>query len=62
MTEDVQILALRIHDAAKAMSISRSSIYNMIRDGRLRPVKIVGRTLIPRSEIDRLLSGVVNNA
>lgn len=62
MPENVQKLALRIGDAAAALSISRSSIYNMIRDGRLKSVKIAGRTLILRSEIERLLSEVANDA
>jgi len=51
-------LAYRVRDAAHALSVGRSSIYNMIRDGRLRSIKIAGRTLIPRSEIERLLMGV----
>lgn len=62
MSEKMHALALGINAAAEAMSISRSLIYNMIRDGRLKSVKIAGRTLIPRSEIERLLSGVANDA
>lgn len=62
MKEDQHILAYRIDELRDALRISRSSIYNMIRDGRLKAVKIAGRTLIPRSEIERLLSGVANDA
>jgi excisionase family DNA binding protein len=57
-----EILALRINDASRCLGISRSSLYNMIRDGRLKSVKIAGRTLILRSEIERLLSEVANDA
>lgn len=62
MKQEQHILAYRIDEAAGALRISRSSIYNMIRDGRLKSVKIAGRTLITRSEIERLLSGVANDA
>lgn len=55
-------LAYRIADACHSLSISRSSLYNMIRDGRVKAVKIAGRTLILRSEIERLLSEVANDA
>lgn len=55
-------LAYHINEAAYALSISRSSIYNMFREGRLKSVKIAGRTLIARSEIERLLNGVANDA
>ena len=62
MKEYQHILAYRIAEVCDALSISRSSVYNMIRDGRLKSVKIAGRTLILRSEIERLLSEVANDA
>lgn len=44
-------------DAARQLSISRTSLYRLIRRGDLRTVKIgAGRTVIPTSEIDRLLA------
>lgn len=33
--------------------VSRSTTYREIADGRLRPVRIRGRTIIPRAEADR---------
>lgn len=62
MPENREKLALRVADACNSLSISRSSLYNMIRDGRLKSVKIAGRTLVLRSEIERLLSEVANDA
>lgn len=62
MKLEQQKLALRVADACHSLSISRSSLYNLIRDGRLKSIKIAGRTLITRSEIERLLSGVANDA
>ncbi len=62
MSEKQEKLALRIADACEALSLSRSSLYNLIREGQLKSVKIAGRTLILRSEIERLLSEVANDA
>ncbi|NLH83368.1 MAG: helix-turn-helix domain-containing protein [Phyllobacteriaceae bacterium] len=54
--------AYGIKATCSGLGISRSLLYNMIRDGRVKSVKIAGRTLIPCSEIERLLSGVANDA
>jgi excisionase family DNA binding protein len=62
MNSHPNILAYRINDACHVLSISRSSIYNMIGDGRLKSISIAGRTLIPRTEIDRLLEEALNDA
>lgn len=51
------ILTYRINDAAKALSLGRSTIYKLINEGKLKSVTIAGRTLIPRAEIERLISG-----
>jgi excisionase family DNA binding protein len=46
--------AYSITDACYSLSISRSSLYEMIARAELKPIKIAGRTLIPRSELERL--------
>lgn len=61
MKENSHSLAYRIHDVRDILGISRSSIYNLIRHGRLKAVKIAGRTLILRSEIERLLNEAAND-
>ena len=43
-------------DAASQLSISRSHLYNLIKNGEIRVAKIGSRTVIPASEIDRLLT------
>lgn len=62
MDDICPVMAYRINDVCRVLSIGRSSIYNMIRDGRLKSVSIAGRTLIPRSEIDRLLMEAMSDA
>jgi excisionase family DNA binding protein len=48
-------LAYRINDFAKAVGIGRTTIYKLIAEGKIRPIKIAGRVLIPAAEIARLL-------
>jgi len=49
--------AFRVNEIVAAYSLSRSTIYNLIRQDKLRAVKIGRRTLIPIESIERLLSG-----
>lgn len=51
----IEILAYRIPDACRALSISRSHLYDLASKGRLRLVKIGGRTVVPTTEIARIL-------
>jgi excisionase family DNA binding protein len=46
-----------INDAAKALSLGRTSIYALIREGRLETVKLGRRTLVKIASIRRLLEG-----
>ena len=51
----VDPLAYGIEAAAEAMGVSRSTVFEWIRQGKVQSRKIGGRTLIPRSELLRLL-------
>jgi excisionase family DNA binding protein len=51
----MEILAASVKDAAKALSLGRTSIYALIRDGRLETFKMGRRTLIKVASIRRLL-------
>jgi excisionase family DNA binding protein len=48
--------AYRINDFTKLMGLGRTSVYELIKDGKLKAVRIAGRTLIPASEGDRLIA------
>jgi excisionase family DNA binding protein len=48
--------AFVVKDACERLSIGRSHLYALAKKGTLRIVKIGGRTVVPSTEIDRLLS------
>jgi excisionase family DNA binding protein len=47
---------LRIEEAAHALGCGRTTVFKLIREGRLRVVKLGARTIVPRAEIARLLA------
>jgi excisionase family DNA binding protein len=47
-----------INDTAKALSLGRTSIYQLIREGRLETVKMGRRTLVRIESIRRLIGPV----
>ena len=55
-------LAYRVSEAAAAIGIGRSSLYELISEGKLKPVTIAGRRLVPRAELERLLSEAMAEA
>lgn len=55
MLMQAEPLAYRVKDAAKATGLSVSTLYNLRRDGRLKMVKVCGRTLVPREALEGLL-------
>jgi excisionase family DNA binding protein len=46
--------AYRVLDACAALGISRTSLYELVKRGEIKLIKIAGRTLVPRSELERL--------
>ncbi|MBC6982865.1 helix-turn-helix domain-containing protein [Caulobacter sp. 17J80-11] len=48
-------LAYRVNDAAKAIGLSRSTLYELRNEGKLRIVKVAGRALIPCEDLEALL-------
>jgi excisionase family DNA binding protein len=50
-------IAYSIKEAAKVSSLGRTSIYNHIKSGKLRAVRIGGRTVIPAESLHALIAG-----
>jgi excisionase family DNA binding protein len=54
---NMEPLVISINDTAKALGVGRSSIYSLIKDGRLESIKIGRRTLLTTASINRLAQG-----
>ncbi len=50
-------LAYRVKDFCELVGISNATLYKYVNLGKIRVIKIGGRTLVPAAEVDRLLSG-----
>lgn len=48
--------ALRVRDAARAYSLSKTRIYEMIAAGRLKSLKVGGRRLVTVDSLESLLA------
>ena len=55
--EEVEPLALSILDTARSLSIGKTSVYNLIKKGKLPLFKIGARSVIRREDIDTFLAG-----
>lgn len=54
-TSNVERLAYPIPESCVMLGgISRSSFFELVKNGELKTIKIAGRTLVPRSELERL--------
>jgi hypothetical protein len=49
-------LAWRVNLFCKAVGISRTSFYELVKQNKIRTVMIAGRRLVPESEARRLLA------
>ena len=57
MSESAANLAYSIEETCRALSIGRTSLYRLIKDGEVKTRKIGARVLIPASELQRLIEG-----
>jgi excisionase family DNA binding protein len=48
--------ARRVLDACRAIGISKSTLYRLAGQGKVRLVRIGGRTVVPEAEIDALVN------
>jgi len=55
-------LASTIPDTCRRLGIGRTLVYDLIKRGQLRPIKLGTRTLIPESELQRLISEQLERA
>lgn len=56
--EKLRPRVLSVTEAARAIGISRSSIYKMQAQGEIGFAKLLGRTVVPCSEVNRVLAQI----
>lgn len=55
-------LAYSVREACAATTLGKTTLYSHIASGRLRVVRVGGRTLIPAESLHGLLDGVTREA
>ena len=53
---------LSIADVAESLSISRSTVYNLINEGHLRTVRLGGRRLVNPADLDAYVAELLKAA
>lgn len=51
---DEEAAFLSVEAAARKLGVSRSTVYNAVRDGELPSIRLRKRILVPRAPLDRL--------
>lgn len=54
----IPALAYRVDEAAEAVRLSRSQIYELIRSGQLRTIKLGRRRLVPVQALTDYINGL----
>lgn len=57
---EVRPLTVSISDAARALSLSRATIYRIVRQGDLKTYKVGRRTLIRYEDLERLRDRMIS--
>ena len=52
----VRPLAYRMRDAERVSGVSKSKLYQLAADGKLKLTRVGGRTLVPDAELQRLIT------
>ena len=55
-------LANTINDSCRRLGIGRTLLYEIVKSGQIRTIKIGNRTLIPESELHRFVNAQLEKA
>lgn len=61
-SEPTEALLLTIEDAALLLSISKSRVFDLCRDGKLRSVKLGKRRMVPRQCLTDYVDELIETA
>lgn len=56
------LLANRIQDACRRLGVGRSTLYELIKAGEIRTIKIGTRTLVPEDELQKVIRSRLQGA
>ena len=59
LEKQINAAGLTVTEAARRLSVSESHIWKMLRENKIHAVKFGRRTIVPASEIVRILDGGV---
>jgi excisionase family DNA binding protein len=62
LTNKSESLAYRVNDACHITGIGRTSLYKLATEGKLRLVKVAGRTLVDAASLRALFATTTNGA
>jgi predicted DNA-binding transcriptional regulator AlpA len=54
--QSLEPLAYQVNAFCRALGISRTSFYELMKSGDLKTIVIAGRRLVPKTEVDRLIA------
>lgn len=60
--DDKAPLAHRVPEACSRLGIGRSTLYRLIGEGAIRPIRIGHRVLVPESELQRYIASLLEQA
>lgn len=60
MHNPIERKAISVREAAESLSISKSQVHNLIRDGRLRASRLGRRVLVSPTAVDELLDNATD--
>jgi DNA binding domain, excisionase family len=49
-------ILLTVNEAARALALSRSSVYRLVRAGKIRTVHVTRKACVPVTELDRFVT------
>ncbi len=61
MNDDIPKRLLNVKEAARYLSISRSKLYQWVRDGKIPAVRIDSRRLFDILDLDRVIDSLKNS-
>ena len=57
----MESLVMSVSEMARVLSLGRTRAYELVHEGRIGSIRLGGKILIPRAEIERLIESGIGN-